>query len=81
MCYGFNIHQRIKASNQICYEYSDYSSNRILKFTFILIRVKMDKNIPIFYISFEHPEKKETVRKLECKDKSWTHITLMLTNY
>jgi len=30
----------------------------------------MDKNIPIFYISFEHPEKKETVRKLECKDKS-----------
>jgi len=35
-----------------------------------LSRVKLDEDIPIFYVSFKDPKKMENVQKLECKDKS-----------
>lgn len=36
----------------------------------------MDKDIPIFYVTFENPKKMETVQKLECKDKSWKYTNV-----
>ncbi|KYN42299.1 Leucine-rich repeat-containing protein C10orf92 like protein [Trachymyrmex septentrionalis] len=43
-------------------------------------KVKMDEDIPIFYVSFENSKKMETVRKLECKGQEVSICILVALN-
>jgi len=45
----------------------------------ISFRVKSEKDIPVFYVSFENPKKMENVQKLECKDKLQKYINVYQT--